>query len=193
MTNLPISREEAWQLIKKYNPNEKDLIHYLESEAVCSALANKVGEDPDYFRMLGLLHDIDWGITKDNDETHLTKAPDILREMGFDEEFITLIVSHGYGFDCAGLINKERTKKKQYILAAGETITGLIHAYALMREDIEDMKVKGLKKKFKDKTFARGVHREVIKECEKLNLNLDDFMKLAIEAIKKIKNQVGLK
>lgn len=190
---LPITRNQAWQLIKKYNSDERDLIHYLESEAVCRALAEKLGKDPEYFGMLGLLHDIDWSITKDNVQTHLTKAPEILREAGFDEKFIELLISHGYGFDCANLQDKKRTEKKQFILACGETVTGLIHAYALMRpEKLEGMKVGSLMKKFKDKTFARGVEREIILECEKLGLSLEEFFEIAVEAIKKIKNEVKL-
>jgi uncharacterized protein len=190
---LPISRDQAWQLVLKYNSDKGDLNHYLESEAVCGALASQVGEDPEYFGMAGLVHDIDWGITKDNPVTHITKAPDILREAGFDEEFIHLIISHGYGFDCAGLLDKKRTEKKQFILAAGETITGLIHSLALMRPDkMEGMSVKSVKKKFKDKTFARGVSRDIIVEVENLGLELGEFFELAIEAIKKIKNDVDL-
>jgi len=190
---LPITRDEAWELVEKYNSNEKDLNHYLESEAVCKALAERVGEDGNYFGMLGLLHDIDWGITKEDTVTHLTKAPDILREVGFDDRFIEIIISHGYGFDCSDLIDKKRTKKEEFILAAGETLTGLIHATALMRPDkLEGMKAKSVMKKFKDKTFARGIHREIIMECEKIGLSLDEFFELGIEAIKKIKNDVGL-
>lgn len=182
----PLTRDEVWDLVLKYNSEKSDLNHYLESEAVCRALAEKVGEDPEYFAIAGLIHDIDWGMTKENPVNHLTKAPDILREAGFDEEFIELILSHGYGFDCAGLIDKKRTEKKQFILACGETITGLIHSYALMREGIEGMEVKGLKKKFKDKRFAAGVSRDIINEIENLGLELNEFFELAIEAIKKI-------
>ena len=182
---LPITRDEAWELVKKYNSDERDLMHYLESEAVCKAVAEKLELDGEYFGMLGLLHDIDWGLTKDNEVMHLTKAPGILREAGFDEEFIELIVSHGYGFDCAGLLDKKRTRKEEFILASGETITGIIHAYALMRGGIEGMEVKGLKKKFKDKRFAAGCHREIVREIENV-MELDDFFEIAIEAIKKI-------
>lgn len=190
---LPLTREQALELVKKYNSDERDLIHYLESEAVCKALAEKLGEDKEYFGMLGLLHDIDWGITKDNVQTHLTKAPNILKEAGFDEKFIELLISHGYGFECANLQDKKRTKKEEFILACSETVTGLIHAYALMRGNkISDMEVKGLIKKFKDKTFAKGVDREIILECGRLGLSLEEFFEITIEAIKKIKNEVGL-
>ncbi len=194
MSSLPISREKAWELVKKYNSDESDLKHYLESEAVMRQLALHLHEDEDYWAMLGLLHDIDWGITKNDVSTHLTKAPEILRDAGFDEEFIETLVSHGYGFEeLPHLADKKRTKKIEFALACAETVTGLIHAYALMRGGrVSDMEAKGLMKKFKDKTFARGVERGIILECENLGLSPEEFFRIAIEGIKKIKEQVGL-
>ena len=190
---LPLNRDEAWELVKKHNSDQSDLSHYLESETVMRALAKKFGEDEEYWGMLGLLHDIDWGITKDDVKTHLTKAPQILKDANFDDKFIQIIISHGYGFDLPGLEEKKRTKKIEHALACAETITGLIHSYALMRENkMEGMEPSGLKKKFKDKKFAAGVHREIIKECEQLNLNLEEFFALSIEAIKNIASEVGL-
>lgn len=190
---LPLSRNQALELLKRYNSETEkaDWNHYLESEAIMRAVARHLGEDEEYFGMLGLLHDIDWGITKNNSVEHLTKAPEILREAGFDEEFIKIIISHGYGFDCAGLKDKYRSEKIEYALAASETLTGLIYAYALMRKGVSDMEVSGLKKKFKDKTFAAGCNREIIKEIENL-MPLDEFFRIAIEAVKGIKDKVGL-
>jgi len=194
MSTLPITREQAWEVLKKYNSDKTDLNHYLESEAVMRELAKKLGEDEEYWGMLGLIHDIDWGITKDNVQTHLTKAPEILKGAGFDDEFIDVIVSHGCGFDIAGLKDKKRSGKLQHALAASETITGLIHAYALMRDGrVSDMEAKGLKKKFKDKTFAAKIDRDIIKECEQLGLTLEEFFEVAINGIKNIKEEVGLK
>jgi putative nucleotidyltransferase with HDIG domain len=157
-------------------------------------LAKKLGEDEEYWALLGLLHDIDWGLTKENIETHITKAPEILKEAGFDQEFIDIIVSHGYGFEeLPHLKDKKRTEKIQHALAASETLTGLIHAYALMRGGkISDMEVKGLKKKFKDKAFAAKVSRDIIRESEQLGISLDEFFEIAIEGIKKIAPEVGL-
>lgn len=194
MANLPITRDQALELVKKYNSSGQDLIHYLESEAVMKELAKKINEDGNYWAMLGLVHDVDWGITKDNVTTHLTKAPEILKEAGFDEKFIQTVLSHGYGFEeLPSLKDKIRTEKVEHALAASETITGLIHAYALMRGNkISDMEAKGLKKKFKDKTFAAKVDREIIRECEKLGLSLEEFFEIAIEGIKKIKEDSGL-
>ena len=193
MAKLPISREQAIELLKKYPQSDSDMNHYLESEAIMRSLAKKIGEDEDYYGMLGLLHDVDWSLTKNNVKEHLTLAPEILKNAGFDNEFVEIIISHGYGYDCAGLKDKKRTKKIEYALASSETLTGLIHAYALMRGGkISDMEAKGLKKKFKDKAFAAGCNRQIIEEIENLGFSLDDFFEIAIEGIKNIKEQVGL-
>ena len=194
MTDLPITRDQAWELVKKHNTHPQDLIHYLESEAVMRELAKKLGEDENYWGVLGLVHDVDWGMTKDNVETHITKAPEILKGKCFDEKFIEIVESHGYGFsELPHLADKKRTEKIQYALAASETITGLIHSYALMRgKRISGMEVKGLRKKFKDKAFAAKIEREIIREAENLDLGLDEFFQIAIDGIKNIKEEVGL-
>ncbi len=188
----PISREQAIELLRKYDGDKSDWNHYLESEAIMRALAQKFGEDVEYWGMLGLLHDIDWGITRENSKEHLTKAPEILESAGFDEEFISIVISHGYGFDCAGLKDKKREKKVEHALAAAETITGLIHAYALMRKTMQGMDASGLKKKYKDKRFAAAIDREIIIECELIGLSLDEFFALSIGAMQKIAKEVGL-
>ena len=91
------------------------------------------------------------------------------------------------------LKNKVRNKKIEWVLASSETLTGLVYAYALMREKkITDMEVKGLKKKFRDKTFAAGCRREIIAEIEKAGLTLDELFLCSIEGIKKIKDEIGL-
>jgi putative nucleotidyltransferase with HDIG domain len=191
---LPISREQAIELLKKYNSEDDkaDWNHYFESEAIMKAVAEKLGEDVEYWGMLGLLHDIDWGLTKNNIQEHLTKAPEILREAGFDDGFINIVVTHGYGFDCAGLKDKKREKPVEFALAAAETLTGLIYAYALMRgSKISDMEVKGLKKKFKDKAFAANCNRDIIREIENI-MPLDEFFEVSINAMKNIKGEIGL-
>ena len=192
--NLPITRGEAWELVLKYNKEKANLNHYLETEAIMKALALKMGEDPEYWGMLGLLHDIDWELTKDNWKDHCVKAVGILKENGFDDEFIEVIQSHGYGFEeIPALKDKSRSKKVEFALACSETLTGLIYAYALMRGGkISDMEVKGLKKKFKDKAFAANCKRDIIRECEKIGLSLDEFFQIAIGAVKSIKGEIGL-
>lgn len=193
MGKLPISREQTIELLNRYNKDKADMNHFLETEAIMRELAERFNENVEYWGMLGLLHDIDWGLTKHDTKQHLTKAPKILREAGFDEEFISIILSHGYGWDCAGLLEKKREGKIEHALACAETVTGLIHAYALIRgKKVSDMNVSGLKKKFRDEMFAAGVNRNIILECEKTGLSLDEFFQLAINAVKKIAKEVDL-
>jgi len=193
VNTLPITREQAIELLKSYDQKESDFNHYLESEAIMRELAKKLGEDVEYWGMLGLLHDVDWALTKENTKEHGGKAKEILSGLGFDSEFIQIIESHIYGYADSELFkNKKREKKIEFALAASETLTGLIYAYALMRgKKISDMKVKGLKKKFKDKTFAAGCNREIIKEAENF-MSLDEFLEIGIEALKKIKGDIEL-
>jgi hypothetical protein len=193
MEDLPITREEAIELLKGMPQQESDWNHYLASEAIMKSIAEKLKENVGHWGMLGLLHDVDWALTKNNWEEHCTRAVDILREKGFDEEFIQILQSHGYGYkEIPVLENKKRVKKIEHALAAAETITGLIYAYALMRDrKISDMEVKGLKKKFKDKAFAANCNREIIKEIEEL-MSLDEFFDLAIKSMKEIKDKIGL-
>lgn len=190
---LPINRATAWELVQKYNHKPANLNHYLEAEAIMRKLAEKLGQDLEVWGMLGLLHDIDWELTENNTVEHLTKAPELLRLAGLPEEFIEVVVSHGYGFNCAGLQDKKRTKEIEHALACAETTTGLVYAAALMRPDkIASLELKSLLKKFKDKKFAAGCNRDIIQECEKLGLTLGEFLQLAIDSLKGIASQIGL-
>lgn len=191
---LPITKEKAVEILKSFNPENSELVHYLSSGAIMKQVAKHLNEDENYFELLGLLHDVDWTLTKNNPEEHISLAPKILRENGFDEEFISIIVSHVYGYDeIPKYKNELRTKPIEHILAASETLTGIIYAYALMRgKKISDMEVSGLKKKFKDKKFAENCNREIILEIEKANIILDEFLKIGIEGMKEIKEEIGL-
>ncbi|MCK5612638.1 HDIG domain-containing protein, partial [Candidatus Pacearchaeota archaeon] len=193
-TELPISRSEAIELLKKHNKSESDFNHYLESEVVMKFVARKIKKNEEYYGMLGLLHDVDWGQTKGKAGKHLTEAPKILSDAGFDNDFIKTIVSHGYGFvGLPELADKKRSTTEEHALAASETLTGLIHSYALMKgKKISEMQLKGLSKKFKDKKFAAAINRDIVKECEKIGIPIHEFLELSIEAITSIKNEVGL-
>ena len=191
---LPISREQALEILKKFPQQQSDMNHYIETEAIMRALAEKFKEDTEYWGMIGLLHDVDWAVTKDNPSEHLSKTSEILKKYGFNDEFIETVLSHGWGYDIISQYkDKKRNKKIQYSLAAAETITGIIYAYALMRgRKISDMDIKGLNKKFKDKSFAANCNRDIIKEIEKTNLNLEEFFQISIDALKNIKQEIGL-
>jgi len=189
-----MTRDEALEWLKSMPQAESDMNHYLESEAIMRALAEKFGEDVEYWGMLGLLHDIDWALTKDNWEEHVSKAEELLKEKGFDDEFIQIVQSHAYSYDeIPKFKDKKREKKVEFALASSETLTGIIYAYALMRGGkISDMEVSGLKKKFKDKRFAANCNRDIVREIEQTGLSLDEFFQISIEALKKIKDQIGL-
>ncbi|MBU0958109.1 MAG: HDIG domain-containing protein [Nanoarchaeota archaeon] len=190
----PITRDEAVEWLKSMPQLESDMNHYLETEAIMRALAEKFNEDVEYWEMIGLLHDIDWSLTKEDWAKHCSKAVEMLKEKGFDDEFISIVQSHGYGYDEIPVLKeKQRTKKIEHALIASETLTGIIYAYALMRGGkISDMEVKGLKKKFKDKAFAANCNRELVKEIEKTGLELGEFFEIAIGAVKKIAREINL-
>lgn len=194
MTNLPMTRNEAIDLLKNMKQQTPDMNHYLETEAIMEALAERFGENVEYWGMIGLLHDVDWALTKDDLKEHCIKAVDILRQKGFDEKFIQIVQSHGYGYsEIPSLKDRQRTEKIEHALTAAETLTGIIYAYALIRgRKISDMNAAGLKKRFKEKSFAQNCNRELIREIEKTGKSLDELFELSINAFKKIKEEIGL-
>ena len=194
MNSLPITREEAIALLKSMPQLDSDMNHYLETEAIMRALAERFGEDVEYWGMLGLLHDADWALTRNDVCEHCILAVEMLRAKGFGDAFIEDMQSHGYGcVETPKLQGKGRNSKLQHSLVAAETLTGIIYAYALMRgKKISDMAAKGLKKKFGDKNFAANCNRDRIREIELAGLTLDSFFDLAITAVRAIKGQVGL-
>ncbi len=194
MNHLPITREEAVSLLKSMPQQDSDMNHYLETEAIMRALAKRFSEDAEYWGMIGLLHDVDWALTRNNCKEHCIKVAEILKAKGFDDVFIENVQSHGYGYDeIPFLKDKKRNSRIQHSLVAAETITGIIYAYALLKgKKVSDMESKGLKKRFNDKRFAANCNRELIKEIELAGLPIDEFFALSIEAIKKIKGDIGL-
>jgi len=182
---MPISREEAFVLLKGMNPDDANMLHYIETEAVMRQLDEKFAEDTEYWGMLGLLHDVDWSLTKNNQEEHCMKAKEILSKKGFSEQHIQIIQSHGCNCEqIPPLKDRQKTQKIEFTLASAETVTGLIYAYALMHgKSISGMEPSKLKKKFKDKGFAAGCNREIIGEIEKTGLTIDEFFAIAIDAM----------
>lgn len=183
-----ISRNEAFSLLKEHN-NESNLInHALESEAVMRSLAQRLGQDEDLWGITGLLHDLDYATTKDHSERHGRDSVKLL-EQKLPQEALDAICRHA--FEMNG--SDEPQTQFDYALRCGETVTGLVHAGALVRPTkIEGMKTKSLKKKMKDKAFAASVNRDCIRECDQLGLELGDFLQIAITAISEIAPDVGL-
>ncbi len=177
-----IGREEALALLKKYNKEPFHIQHGLTVEGVMRYFARENGleAEEEYWGIVGLLHDIDFELYP---EQHCVKAPELLREAGVSEEMIYSICSHGYGL-CS---DQEPKLFMEKILFACDELTGLIGAAARMRpsKSVMDMELSSLKKKFKDKRFAAGCSREVIKEgAERLGWTLDELLEKTILAMR---------
>ncbi len=184
-----MNREEGLKLLKTQIKNDKMIAHCLASEAVMRALAERLGEDREKWGLAGLLHDIDAEIVQNDPALHGMEAERILRDEGLDEELIEAVKLHNE----EASHGQERSKKFHYALAAGETITGLIFATALVYPDkkLESVKPKSITKRMKEKAFAASVNRETIRECEKIGLSVDEFAAIALDAMKKIAPQLG--
>ena len=184
-----MSREEAWELLTEYNESPALLNHALTVEAVMEHFARLEGEDEEVWGVTGLLHDLDY--EKYPDE-HCIKGEEIMREHGVDEVYIRAMKCHGYGI-CTDTEPQSRMEK---VLFTIDELTGLIHAACLMRpsKSVLDIEVKSVKKKFKDKHFAAGVDRDVIKRgCEMLDMELDDVIRETIAGMREKAEQIGLK
>jgi uncharacterized protein len=182
-----LTRDEAMALLMARNPERHMVSHALEAEAVMAAMAEKLDRDAALWGLTGLLHDLDYPDTKSDPARHGLAARELL-EGKLPPEALHAIAAH----------NSEHTGVEpendfDYALRAGETVTGLIAAAALVRPTrMEGMKGKSLKKKMKDKSFAAAVRRENIHECEKAGLSLDDFLALSIAAMTAVAADVGL-
>lgn len=183
-----ITRQEAVHLLNEHIKSENMKKHCLASEAVMRALARRLGRDEDEWGLAGLLHDIDVEITNADPYTHGPYAARLLKSK-VTEDALDAIVMHN-----EMATGMERTTEFQHALAAGETVTGLITATALVYPDrkVSSVKVKSVTKRMKEKAFAASVRREVILECEKIGLPLDEFAGLALNAMQGISEDLGL-
>lgn len=175
-----MNREEALKILKKYNKEEFHIRHALTVEGVMRYFAKELNEDIEYWGMVGLLHDIDFEMYP---EEHCKKCIELLKENNVDENMIHSICSHGYG-SCSN-VKPENIMEK--ILFATDELTGLIWAATKMRpsKSVQDMELSSVKKKFKDKKFAAGCSREIIKQgAENLGWELDTLLEKTLEAMK---------
>ncbi len=178
--NSGISREAALRLLKTYNQEPFHLRHGLTVEAVMDWFAGQYGEDREFWAMAGLLHDVDF---EQWPEEHCLKAPELLAGAGCTEELIHAVCSHAWG-SCG---NVEPVHFMEKVLFACDELTGLIGAAALMRpgKSCADMELSSLKKKFKDKKFAAGCSRDVIRQgAELLGWELDRLLEETLRAMK---------
>lgn len=180
-------RDEAMALLRKYNKSEALVNHALCVEATMRAFAKEQGEDPDYWGLVGLLHDIDW---EQFPEQHCRKAPELLKEIGADDAFVHAVCSHGWGICC----DVEPSLFMEKVLYTIDELTGLVYATALMRPDhMKGMTVKSVKKKWSSKSFAAGVNRELIeKGAQMIGMEIPAIIRTTIGAMAEIEDQIGL-
>lgn len=184
-----IDRKEALELVQAHLSNPHMVNHCLASEAVLGALAEKLGEDVEKWRLAGLLHDLDSESHNDLD-VHTRETARILTEKGVDPEIVDAIRLH----NPQAHPGEQRSTPLQHGLAAGETLTGLIVAAALVNpaKKLAAVKPKSVKKRYKEKAFARGASREIIAECEKLDMTVPEFCELGLVAMQGIAEDIGL-
>ena len=183
-----ITRKEALALLKEYNQEPFHILHALTVEGVMRWYAKELGyaEDEEYWGQVGLLHDIDF---EKYPEQHCVKAPELLLAGGVGEDMIHAICSHGYGL-CSDVEPEHEMEK---VLFAADELTGLIGAAARMRpsKSTKDMEVSSLKKKFKDKKFAAGCSRDVIRQgAERLGWEMDELFARTIDAMRSCEDGV---
>ena len=183
------NREAALSLLKKYNSEPYHIRHSLTVEGVMRWYANELGfgEDADFWATAGLLHDVDFERWPDE---HCQKAPELLAEIDASPELVHAVCSHGYGI-CSDV---EPTELMEKVLFAADELTGLIFAAAKMRpsHSVQDMEVKSLNKKFKDKRFAAGCSRDVIRTgAERLGWELPELMDKTIQAMRSCEDAVN--
>lgn len=184
-----MDRQHAVETLKKYNTVPFHIRHAYTVEGVIRWYANEFGfgDEADFWATVGLMHDVDFEMWP---EEHCQKAPELLREAGFDERFIHAVCSHGFGL-CSDIEPEHQMEK---VLFAADELTGLIWAAAKMRpsKSVMGMDVSSVKKKFKDKKFAAGCSRDVIKDgAERLGWSLEELLEKTLEAMKSCESSVN--
>ena len=202
LPDLGVSYKKAKELVDRYNTNKITKLHVIESEAIMRALATRLGGEEEKWGIIGLLHDLDWDQTKNDTSKHCVLTAELLKKEGGSDFLIETIQSHGYGegwgedkfYGPKEFREKKRTTTIQHALAAAETLTGLIVATALIQPDkkLKNVSFNSLRKKYKNLKFAANCNRNIMKEHEELGLTLDEFLKIGLESLQDISDQLGL-
>jgi len=189
MSSKVPTREEAYQLLTEYNKSDSLIKHALAVEGVMRYFARKRGENEEKWGIIGLVHDLDY---EQFPEEHCHKSEEILKEKDWPEEYIRAVVSHGWGL-CSEVEPQTELEK---VLYAIDELTGLVVTTALVRpsKSVMDVKVKSVKKKWKDKRFAAGVDRSIIeKGAQMLGMEVSDLIADTLTGMQEIAEEIGLK
>jgi putative nucleotidyltransferase with HDIG domain len=188
---MSVTREDAWQLVNEFTKNQNLVRHMLAVEAGMLAYARKFGEDEELWGIVGLIHDFDYEQNPDlTVEGHPVTGAKILRERDWPEEIVRAVLSHASEY--TGVPRETLMEKALY---AVDDLTGLLVAVALVRpsKDIRDVKLKSVRKKWKDKAFAAAVNREEIeKAAADLEVDLSEHIQTVLDAMKEIAPELAL-
>lgn len=181
-----MNRDKAVKLLEEHLKNKNLVKHCLATEACMRAFAKHFGEDEDTWGITGILHDLDYEYTSEDPHNHGLKTAEMLKDKDVPEEMIHAIKAHNK--------KAEIRSKMDIALYTIDPATGFITACALMHpsRSLEAVNLKRMKKRFKEKSFAKGADREQIKECSKLDMDLDQFLTICREAMAGIHKDLGL-
>ena len=184
----PPARDEALALLREFNENESLIKHALAVEAVMRHMARKFGEDEDRWGVIGLIHDLDYERFPDR---HCAKSAEILGQRGWPPDCIRAVLAHGWMI-CTEVEPETRLEKALYTI---DELTGLVTAAALVRpsRSLSDLKVKSVKKKWKERSFAAGVDRSIIERgAAMLGMELDEVIRDTIDGMREVAVELGL-
>ncbi len=181
-----MNREDALALVKQHLKNKNLVKHSLAVEACMRAMARRLGQDEESWGLAGILHDLDYEMTEKNPELHTKETVKILRELQISEDIIRTIEAH------AGMVACQ--SEMEYSIFSIDPLTGLIIAATLMfpSRKIRDVDVEFIKRRFKEKSFARGARREDIEQIRQIGLELDEFIGVCLQAMQSIHKDLGL-
>lgn len=181
-----MERDEALELVKEHLKNKNLVKHCLAVEACMKAIASRLNQDAEKWALAGILHDLDYELTEKSPELHTTETVKILREVGVEPEVIQAIQAHAGQVPCQSDMD--------WAIFSIDPLTGLIIAATLMHpsKKLKEVDLGFLKRRYKEKSFARGARREDIEQCRNINLELDEFLSICLKAMQEIDKDLGL-
>lgn len=181
-----MEREEALELVKEHLKNINLVKHCLAVEACMKAVASHLNQDREKWGLAGILHDLDYELTEKSPELHTTETIKILKELEVEPEIIQAVQAHAGQVPCQSDMD--------WAIFSIDPLTGLIVAAALMHPSkrLKEVDLGFLKRRYKEKSFARGARREDIEQCQNINLELDEFLSICLEAMQEIDKDLGL-
>ncbi|TET25194.1 MAG: HDIG domain-containing protein [Candidatus Aminicenantes bacterium] len=181
-----MEREEALELVKKHLKNKNLVKHSLAVEACMKAMASRLNKDVEKWALAGSLHDLDYEITEKSPELHTTETVKILKEIGIESDIINTIQAHAGKVPCQS--------EMEWAIFSIDPLTGLVIAATLMHpsKKLKEVDLGFVKRRYKEKSFARGARREDIEQIKNIGMDLDEFISICLEAMQGIDKELGL-